>query len=892
MRFKHLHLGMMKLAVLAMTVFVALSGVTLGTQEEQDKVYKIGVLAKRGQELCSERWSCTAQYLTNEIENAAFKIVFLSFDEVHSAVEQGDIDFVFVNSSFYVELEVLYGVERIVTLKNLVLGKPYTSFGGVIFTKADRNDICKLEDLNGRRFAAVHESSFGGWRMAWRELKDKGIDPNRDFAKLTFEGTHDAVVYAVRDGIVDAGTVRTDTIERMAAEGKINVDNFHAIHEHKKEGHEDFSAHHSTRFYPEWPLAKVKDTPRDIAEKVTMALLSIEPEHQCAVVGQYAGWTVPHNYQSVHACLRELKVGPYKDYGKITLAGVISQYWPWIITMVVVVASMGTVVFVLVSNRKLKSSRKALRNEIAGHKQAEKALVESESRFRQVTDNAHEWVWEVNAEGLYTYVSSVVEKNLGYKADEIVGKKYFYELFHPDDMEELKKKAFDAFAKKKSFSEFVNRNIHKDGQVVWFSSSGVPILDDDGKLLGYRGADINITSHKLIEQKAASEKALLCALMDNLPDRIYFKDIESRFIRVSKGLITYHDLGSPKKVIGKTDFDLFAGEHANKAYEDEKKILETGQPLLGIEEKETWPDGKVTWSSTTKMALRDKNGTIIGTFGVSRDITSRCFAEQRLAHTALELKRSNADLQQFASVASHDLQEPLRMITSYLQLLVKRYEDKFDSDAKEFISFAVDGAKRMQGLINDLLQYSRVGTRGKPFAPCNLEDLVTRSIRDLGQKIEENNAVVTHTRMPNVEADATQLEQIFRNIINNALKYRHKEVLPKIHVACEQKDKEWIFSIKDNGIGMEKKYFDRIFIIFQQLHARNEYGGSGIGLAVCKRIIERHGGQIWVESEFGKGSTFYFTLPVERSDEEAAEEKNENEDEINAEELETIIRDK
>ncbi|MCK5473757.1 MAG: PhnD/SsuA/transferrin family substrate-binding protein [Planctomycetes bacterium] len=890
MRLKHLHPGMMKLTALAMAVFVALSGVALGTQGEQDKVYKIGVLAKRGQEICSERWSDTNQYLTSNIEGAAFKIVFLNFDEVHSAVEQGDIDFVFVNSSFYVELEAMYGAERIATLRNLGSGKPCTVYGGVIFTTADRGDINSFKDLKGRNLAAAHESSLGGWRACWRELKDKGIDPYRDFANLTFEGTHDAVVYAVRDGVVDAGIVRTDILECMAQKNEIDIRDFRIIREKDTFQSEDFPFLHSTRLYPEWPLAKLKNTPDDIAEKVAVVLMCIKPSYQCAVVGKYAGWTIPHNYQLVHDCLKELKVGPYKNYGKITLAGVISQYWPWIITIVVVVASMGTVVFVLLSNRKLRSSRKALKKEITGHKQAEKALVESEERFRQVTENAHEWVWEVNPQGLYTYVSPVVEKILGYKVNEIVEKKYFYELFHPDDREELKKKAFDAFAEKKSFSELTNRNIHKDGQVVWLSSSGVAILDDDGKLLGYRGADINITSHKLIEQKAASEKALLCALMDNLPDRIYFKDIESRFIRVSKGLIKYHDLGSPKKVIGKTDFDLFAGEHANKAYEDEKKILETGQPLLGIEEKETWPDGKVTWSSTTKMPLRDKNGKIIGTFGVSRDITSRCVAEQRLAHTALELKRSNADLQQFASVASHDLQEPLRMITSYLQLLVKRYEEKFDSDAKEFIAFAVDGAKRMQGLINDLLQYSRVGTRGKPFAPCSLEDLVTRSIRDLGQKIEENQAVVTHTRMPNVIADSTQLEQIFRNIVNNALKYRHKEVLPKIHIACEQKGKEWVFSIKDNGIGMEKKYFDRIFVIFQQLHARNEYGGSGIGLAVCKRIIERHGGQIWVESEFGKGSTFYFTLPVERNDEENIEEKGE--DEINTEELETIIRDK
>ncbi len=371
----------------------------------------------------------------------------------------------------------------------------------------------------------------------------------------------------------------------------------------------------------------------------------------------------------------------------------------------------------------------------------------------------------------------------------------------------------------------------------------------------------DITDRKRAEEAVVHEQNLLRSLMNNIPDSIYFKDTESRFIRVNKGLADWHGVSDPAEVVGKTDFDFFTEQHARKSYADEQRILETGQPLVGIEEKETWADGRVTWVSTTKMPLRDEDGRIIGTFGISRDITERNLVKQKLEQTVLELKRSNDDLQQFASVASHDLQEPLRMITSYLQLLDKRYKGKLDADADEFISFAVDGAKRMQGLISDLLAYSRVGTRGKPFESCDCESIITKAIRDLDRIIEENNAVVTHDPLPTIMADTTQLEQVFRNLISNAIKYRSKDQAPNIHISAEQKDNEWLFSVRDNGIGIEPEFSGRIFAIFQQLHGRDEYEGSGIGLAICKRVVERHGGRIWVESEPGEGSTFFFTFP-------------------------------
>jgi len=237
-------------------------------------------------------------------------------------------------------------------------------------------------------------------------------------------------------------------------------------------------------------------------------------------------------------------------------------------------------------------------------------------------------------------------------------------------------------------------------------------------------------------------------------------------------------------------------------------------------------------------------------------------AERTIAYKELisKLRIANSDLAQFAYVASHDLQEPLRMISSYLQLLSKRYSGHIDKDADEFINYAVDGANRLQRMINDLLTFSRVGTRGKLFAKTDVDVVLGFALTNLEIAIEEAHARITHSDLPTVKADEVQLLQLFQNLIENAIKFRSDKPLA-IHVSAERGDGEWIFSVKDNGIGIDPQYRDRLFVIFQRLHSAAKYPGTGIGLALCKRIVERHSGRIWIESELGKGSTLRFTIP-------------------------------
>ncbi len=240
-------------------------------------------------------------------------------------------------------------------------------------------------------------------------------------------------------------------------------------------------------------------------------------------------------------------------------------------------------------------------------------------------------------------------------------------------------------------------------------------------------------------------------------------------------------------------------------------------------------------------------------------------AEQKLERTLVDLERSNRELEQFAYVASHDLQEPLRKVTSFTELLEKRYKEQLGPDADRYIGYIVDGAKRMSLLINDLLTFSRIGTGTKKFTNTDCSNVLKRTLDDLQYQIRESGAVITFDDLPLVIADELQIGMVFQNLISNAIKF-HRDELPRVHVSVRSDGNDWIFSVSDNGIGIEKEFLDRIFVMFQRLHTKEEYSGTGIGLSICKKVVERHGGDIWVESELGKGSTFYFKLPKNKKE--------------------------
>ncbi|HCJ66140.1 MAG TPA: two-component sensor histidine kinase [Elusimicrobia bacterium] len=369
-----------------------------------------------------------------------------------------------------------------------------------------------------------------------------------------------------------------------------------------------------------------------------------------------------------------------------------------------------------------------------------------------------------------------------------------------------------------------------------------------------------------IAELEKSEEALrkseehLRLITDSLPVLISYIDSEQRYRFNNK---TYEEWfgHSSKEIYGKHIRDVL-GE---QAYQTVSKYIETvlSGETITYEDYVPYKDGGMRYIKASYIPHFDEQKKVKGYFSLVSDITGRKQAEENLRKTLAELERSNKELEQFAYVASHDLQEPLRMVASFVSLLEKRYGDKLNTEAKEFINYAVEGSNRLQKLINDLLVYSRLSTRGKSFEPVDCHSILGQIIVNLSVAIEENQAIITNDDLPNVMADSSQMVQLFQNLIENAIRFRSKEN-PQIHISATEKGDEWVFSVRDNGIGIDPEHFERIFVIFQRLNPRADYPGAGMGLSICKKIVERHGGKIWVNSEPAKGSTFYFTIPKRR----------------------------
>ena len=402
--------------------------------------------------------------------------------------------------------------------------------------------------------------------------------------------------------------------------------------------------------------------------------------------------------------------------------------------------------------------------------------------------------------------------------------------------------------------EFYSRDARTPDR--WLLQVTVSVGNQIGQLMARREAE---------EAMRESEERFR-SLTELGSDWYWEQDAEFRFTSLSRGIEAAIGVAA-SDFIGKRRWDADVVGVSDADWEGHKATLAARQPFRDFEYGRRDARGRIAWLTASGEPMFDANGGFRGYRGVARNVTRRKANEARIreAHDELEKKarelaRSNEELQQFAYVASHDLQEPLRMISSYTQLIARRYGDRLDGDAREFMGFIVDGAARMKQLIEDLLAYSRVGTRGRELQPTESAAALSKALVNLRAAQEASGASVTHGELPVILADGQQVTQLFQNLIGNAMKFRAEEP-PKIHVACEERPDLWVFTVRDNGIGLDPQYSDRIFMMFQRLHTKAEYPGTGIGLAICKKIVDRHGGRIWVESQPGKGCTFGFTIP-------------------------------
>jgi PAS domain S-box-containing protein len=442
----------------------------------------------------------------------------------------------------------------------------------------------------------------------------------------------------------------------------------------------------------------------------------------------------------------------------------------------------------------------------------------------------------------------------------------FREQVHPEDRERFEAERASALATLRPSSQEY-RVVRTDGQVLWVLARRPVLADAHGKAARLLVAMIDVTERKQAEQALRESEARFRSLTQLSSDWYWEQDSQFGLTFMSGRMGERTGLDA-KSFLGRKRWDSPALNLTPEDWLKHREQLERHEPFRNFELQRPDADGGSRWIALSGEPLFDEHGHFAGYRGVGSDITERKQAELALREAHEELKRSNAELEQFAYVASHDLQEPLRMVSSYTQLLLRRFGERFDGDSREFMGYIVDGAARMKQLIEDLLAYSRVGTKGKEFREVPVEDILRRAVSNLRASIEEAGAAVSWDPLPVVRGDDMQLTQLFQNLIGNALKFRSASV-PRIHVFVSQQDANVHFMVRDNGIGIEPQYFERIFMVFQRLHNKADYPGTGIGLAICKKVVERHGGRVWVESRPGEGSAFHFTLPKRTEGESA-----------------------
>ena len=488
--------------------------------------------------------------------------------------------------------------------------------------------------------------------------------------------------------------------------------------------------------------------------------------------------------------------------------------------------------------------------DITERKRLERELLQSEQRFRSLVEATTDWVWETDAEHRFTWISPSFDQISGMPATSILGR-YRWDLASPEhDIEASRWQAYMAdLGAFRSFRDFRYWLKTGDGQARWVSVSGSPRFDETGQFLGYRGSGADIT-----EKAAQSTRIrLLSTVVEQSPVSVVITDPDGTIEYVNQHFTTVTGYDSAE-VIGRNSRLLASGETAVDIYRDMWERITAGQRWTG-ELHNRRKDGSLHWEMMVIAPVRDEMGQIAHYVAVKEDVSERHALQEKLRQT-------NAELEQFAYVASHDLRQPLRMVTSYLGLIEKRLGEVLTDDTRSFLGFAVDGAKRMDRLILDLLDYSRTG-HSKNAVAVPLDEPIANARINLTVAIREAEAeLVVAEDLPTVQGDPGELTRLFQNLIGNAVKYRAPERVPRIEIACRRQGHEWLLSVKDNGIGIAAADRERAFAIFQRLVPQGDYEGTGIGLAVCKKIVEHHGGRIWIDSGPEPGCTVMVALPV------------------------------
>jgi len=507
-----------------------------------------------------------------------------------------------------------------------------------------------------------------------------------------------------------------------------------------------------------------------------------------------------------------------------------------------------------------------VRRDLRLRKNAEEMLRQNEERIRLMIENISDYaIILLDPKGNILSWNGAAQHIKGYTETEILGR-HFSKLYPEEAVrsgfcdEELKIAAEQGRCENESW------HVRKDGSRFWANVVITAIRARDGKLRGFVNVTRDLTEHKRLTALVEHERHLMNQLMDSATEDIYFKDKESRFLRINRYHAGRFGLNDPAQAVGKSDADFFSREHAEQARQDEEEVMRTGRPITR-EEMETWLDGHVTWALTVKLPLRDPTGEIIGTFGLSRDISQRKAGEEEikklnesLRRHSLQLEMANKELEAFSYSVSHDLRAPLRHIDGFVKLLEKNAAG-LDERSRRYLAIITDSAQRMGALIDDLLIFSRMGRAELRQTRVESDSLVHEILDSLQPETEGRNIQWKIAPLPQIRADPAMLRQVWANLIANAIKYSRPRDPATIEIGCNEQNGDWVFYVHDNGVGFDMKYAHKLFGVFQRLHRAEEFEGTGIGLANVQRIVLRHGGRVWAEGKLNDGATFFFALP-------------------------------
>jgi PAS domain S-box-containing protein len=838
----------------------------LEIDSHQHVAVRLGVLANRGKGICRLEWNATANYLATQLSPRRFEIVPLDFEEVQNAAEQRSVEFLLVNPSMYVALEYHGLVYRIATfLQPSVKGEsPPPVFGGVIFSRADRNDIRELRDFVGKRFAAVSPNSMGGWHAAWREFERAGIHPPKDFALLVFSGTHDTVVEAVRSGQVDGGTVRSTQLERMALEGAIELKDFRILPSPSPPSSE-YPFLLSTRLYPEWPFAAVKGTDLELGKLVASALLRMEAGDMAAKAARGAGWAIPQDYTSLHECLRELQLPPYEYYGKVTPAQAVAQYWGFILSALgVAVTILGLTFMTWRRGARLKNSLIALR---ANAEKMDSIFRAAPTGIGVTVDRT---IWEANDR---------LCQMTGYTQEELVGRNA--RLLYPSDDE------YDYVGREK-YKEIAEKGTgtletcwrRKNGDLINVLLSSTPIHPDEHSL-GITFSALDITSRKRVEEELRKEEHKYRALFEGANDGI--------FLHGPQGFVDCNEKGARmyglkrEELIGRSPAELCPerqsdGRLSSQVAAEKIELAFNGEPQ-SFEWQYLRADG-VPFDAEITLNRVEMGGTFL-LQAIVRDITERKQAEEERQRLEERLQRAEKmeALGTLAGGVAHDLNNVLGIVIGYSELLINDLGESSSasSDAEEILK----GGKRAAAIVEDLLTLARRGIQSRKVV--NLNDILLECRKSPGFanvfSYHPNITIKTDIEadLLNILGSSVHLEKSFINLVYNAaeampgggsltIRTRSQYLDRPVLGYDEVKEGDYVvLSVSDTGEGIPGSDLKRIFEPFYTKKVMGR-SGTGLGLAVVWGTVKDHHGYINVESKVGKGTTFTLYFPVTREE--------------------------